>query len=169
MKKLPRLIIFFILYIFSVILITYKSFPAITSNNTGTEGESKNIIEILRLSIKALAGGNNESANQLRNYLILIFISSYLLFVLIQVYVKRIKWKYLVLCPLGLMLLGLMIFELIRILPGIGSTAENNQTFYYILSIAMIISAFISIRYMYHEVFTGKQKPKKIAIPRRHA
>ena len=168
MKKLPRLIIFFILYTLSVILITYNSIPAITSQETAGS-ESKNIIEILRIAIKALAGGNNESANQLRDYLILIFIVSSLMFVFIQVYIKRIKWKYLVLCPLGLMLFGLMIFELIRILPGIGSTAENNKTFYYILSIAMIISGFISIRYMYHEVFTGKQKPKKIAIPRRHA
>ena len=167
MKKLPRLIIFFILYTLSVILITYNFIPVETSHET--TGESKNIIEILKTAIKALAGGNNESANQLRDYLILIFIVSSLMFVFIQVYIKRIKWKYLVLCPLGLMLFGLMIFELIRILPGIGSTAENNKTFYYILSIAMIISGFISIRYMYHEVFTGKQKPKKIAIPRRHA
>ena len=167
MKKLPKLIIFFILYTISVILITYKTLP--TTAGPEAEGASKNIIEILKSAINAIAGGNNSPAIQLRDYLILIFISSSLLFVLIQVYVKKIKWKYLVLCSLGMMLLGFMIFELIRIMPLIGSTAEDNTTFYYVLSFSMILSGFISLRYMYHEVFTGKQKPKKIAIPRRHA
>ncbi|MGZ5191189.1 MAG: hypothetical protein ACXWCZ_09235 [Flavisolibacter sp.] len=168
MKKLPRLIVFFILYTLGVIIVTYYFLPIIKPQEYVPEA-SKNIIEILRLAIKSIAGGTNTDASQLRDYLILIFLLSLLMFVLIQIYIKRIKWKYLVLCPLGLMIFGFMIFELIRIFPGIGSTAENNRTFYLILSVSMVTSCFISIRYMYHEVFTGKQKPRKIAIPRRHA
>lgn len=169
MKKLPRLIIFFILYTGVVVLITNYSIQKLQPDQVVPEDQSKNIIEIIRVAIKALIGRSDFAASQLRNYFILIFILSYLMFVLVQVYVKKIKWKYLVLCPIGLMLFGFMLFELIRILPGIGSTTENTKTLYILMSVAMIISGFISIRYMYHEVFTGKQKPRKIAIPRRHA
>ena len=171
MKKLPKLIIFFILYTAGVVIITNNSIQTIKPHEIPPDSASKNIIEILRLAINALIGRGrtNAAAYQLRDFLILIFILSYLMFVFIQLYVKRIKWKYLVLCPLGLMLFGFMLFELIRILPGMGPTTENTKTFYIVMSVSMIISGFISIRYMYHEVFTGKQKPRKIAIPRRHA